>query len=194
MKIIRNLLAVVGLITLVAGGFACYKLKMLMDTLDPEIVSVYQKAGIRFLKDLDPGSAMTVMVPAKKGMTPEEVVDSLKSLAVQRNLLFVGESPFYKQVQALTEKPYRYISFLSFCDARVGMQMADYNDAYTAFMPCRIAVVQDKIDPKQVYMMMMDMDMLIHGGKPLPAELKAGALKVRDSLLALMSGAAQGQF
>jgi len=194
MKVLRNLLAIVGLVTVVGVSFVCYKLKLFMGNLDPDIIQVYQEAGSLFLKNLDPGESMVIVVPAKRGMTPEEVTDSLKSLAVQNNMLFVGESPFYKQVEAVTGKPYRFVSFLSFCDARVGMLMADYNDVYTAFMPCRIAVVQDKKDPQQIYLMMMNLDMLIHGGKPLPPELKAGAIKVSNALRAMITSAAQGQF
>ncbi|MEI6415316.1 MAG: hypothetical protein WCP34_13790 [Pseudomonadota bacterium] len=29
---------------------------------------------------------------------------------------------------------------------------------------------------------MMDLDMFIHGGKPLPPEVRAGAIRVRDAL------------
>ncbi|CAK0769303.1 DUF302 domain-containing protein [Gammaproteobacteria bacterium] len=194
MPIIRNILATIGLATVIIGGVGYYKVHDILNFLDPEAVRVYQKVGIRFLQNFDPGAAIVEVVPAKKGMKPEEVVDSLKSLAVQRNILFVGESPFYKQAQAVLGKPYRFVSFLSFCDVRVGVQMADYNRAYTAFMPCRIAVVQDKDDPEQVYLTMMDLDMFIFGGKTLPPELKANAIKVRDTLRALMEGAAQGQF
>jgi len=31
-------------------------------------------------------------------------------------------------------------------------------------------------------MHMMDLDMFIHGGKPLPPEVRAGAIRVRDAL------------
>ena len=77
-------------------------------------------------------------------LTPEDVKDALESLATARNFLFVSESRFSEAVEAKTGKSYRHISFMSFCDARVGKMMADYRDAYTGFMPCRIAVVENK--------------------------------------------------
>jgi hypothetical protein len=40
---------------------------------------------------------------------------------------------------------------------------------------------------------MMDLEMLIYGGKPLPPELKTAAIKVRDALDKLLKGAAQGE-
>lgn len=190
--LLRNLLALVGLVALVAGGVGYFKLKDLQAALDPGAAQLFQELGGTYMKTLDPGVAVVRTVPVKEGLKPEDVVDSLKSLAVQHGMLFVGESPFYKQVEAVTGKPYRFISFYSFCDASVGAMMIEYNSAYSAFMPCRIAVVEDQ--KGRLWLHMMSLDMFIHGGKPLPPDLKAGAIKVRDALDKIMQGAASGEF
>jgi uncharacterized protein (DUF302 family) len=59
-------------------------------------------------------------------------------------------------------------------------------------MPCRIAVVEDK--KGRIFLHMMSLDPFINGGKPLPPDLKAGAIKVRDALDKIMKGAAAGEF
>lgn len=192
MNFVKNLLAVVGLLALVLAAVAYVQVKSFAAKLDPEAFRVYQEVGSRFLDTLDPGTALVSVVKVKEGLTPEDVAESLKSLAVELNLLFVGEAPFYKQVQAVTGEPYRYISFFSFCDARVGALMADYNNTYTAFMPCRIALVEDP--DGTLWLQMMDLDMLIHGGKRLPEDLKQGALDVSRKLNALITRAAKGEF
>ena len=110
----------------------------------------------------DPGVAMMWSVPVKEGLTPDEVIDSMKSLATERNFLFVGESPFYKQVEAITGEKYRYVNFLSFCDAQVGKAMLEYRDQYSGFMPCRIALVEDK--DGRLWLHSMNLDLMIHGG------------------------------
>jgi len=190
--LLRNLLALVGLVALVAGGVGYFKFRDFQAALDPGAMQIFQELGGTYMKTLDPGVAVVRTVPVKEGMKPEDVVDSLKSLAVQHGMLFVGESPFYKQVEAVTGKPYRFISFYSFCDASVGAMMIEYNSAYSAFMPCRIAVAQDKNG--RLWLHMMSLDFFIHGGKPLPPDLKAGAIKVRDALDKIMQGAASGEF
>jgi len=190
--LLRNLLALVGLVALVAGGVGYFKFRDFQAALDPGAMQIFQELGGTYMKTLDPGVAVVRTVPVKEGMKPEDVVDSLKSLAVQHGMLFVGESPFYKQVEAVTGKPYRFISFYSFCDAGVGAMMIEYNSAYSAFMPCRIAVAEDKNG--RLWLHMMSLDMFIHGGKPLPPDLKAGAIKVRDALDKIMQGAATGEF
>ena len=191
MKFLRNLLAIIGLVAIGAGVAGWMAFNDFASRLDPEAFRVFREVGGKYLKDLDPGTAFVRVEKVKEGLTPQDVVDSLKSLAVQHNLLFVGEAPFYKQVEAVTGKPYRFIAFYSFCDARVGALMADYNNTYTAFMPCRIALVQDP--DGTLWLQMMDLELLIYGGKPLPPDLKAGAIKVREALNKLITGAAQGE-
>jgi hypothetical protein len=191
MKTLRNILAIIGLLAIVAVGAGWVAFNNFASRLDPEAFRVFREVGARYMKDLDPGNAFVRVERVKDGLKPEDVVDSLKSLAVQHNLLFVGEAPFYKQVEAVTGKPYRFIAFYSFCDALVGAMMADYNNTYTAFMPCRIALVQDP--DGTLWLQMMDLELLIYGGKPLPPELKAGAIKVREVLNTLIVGAAQGE-
>ena len=204
MRTIRNLLALIGLLVVVGGGYGFYKAwptltelrpalaKFDTNELDPKFVEMYVDFFKNLLESMDPGVAMTWSVPVDDGISIEEVKDSLKSIATERNLLFVGEAPFYKQVEAITGKPYRHVSFLSFCDAKVGMMMADYRDSYTGFMPCRISIVEDKNG--KLWLHSTNIDFMIHGGKELPPELKEKAIRVRDTMRAMMEGAAKGDF
>ncbi len=206
MRFIVNILAIIGLIAVTCVGIGYSKIngilseagmnigdvKNLMSELDPKAMEVYADFAKKFMVNKDLGDAMVWKVPVDEDIPVEDVTESLKSLATNYNLLFVGESPFYKQVEAVTGNPYRHVSFLSFCDVKVGVQMAEHNDSYTAFMPCRISVVED--NQGKLWLYSMNLDLMIHGGKELPPELKAGAIKVRDTLLAIMEGASHGEF
>jgi uncharacterized protein (DUF302 family) len=193
MRLIKNLLAIVGLIAIVAAGVTYYEAHRFLSQLDPGALGTYVDFARKLVATKDPGSAMVWSVPVDEGLGVDEVKESMKSIAANHNFLFVGESPFYKQAEAVTGKPYRYVSFLSFCDARVGMEMADYNNAYTAFMPCRIALVQDAKSGR-LSLWSLDLDMMIYGGKPLPPHLKEGALRVKNTIHEIMEGAAHGSF
>lgn len=192
MALIKNILAVIGLLFLVAAGYLFVRVWPAVSEFDPEFTTVYADFAGKLLEVKDPGVAMMWSEPVDEGLTPEDVIESLKSIATERNFLFVGESPFSKQVEAVTGEPYRYINFLSFCDARVGKMMADYRNAYTGFMPCRIAVVEDQSG--RLWLYTMNLDLMIYGGKTLPPELKESAIKVRDTIMAMMEGAAKGEF
>jgi uncharacterized protein (DUF302 family) len=192
MALIRNLLAVVGLVAIAAILVLAILIGPKLAEFDPKLPQIYGEFAARLLETGDPGVAMMWAEPVQEGLSTDEVVDSLKSLATTNNLLFVGESPFYKQVEAITGDTYRYVNFLSFCDAMVGKMMLEYRDQYSGFMPCRIALVEDREGNLTLYS--MNLDMMIHGGKPLPADLKQEALRVRDTLLTIMKGAAAGEF
>ncbi|WP_133511765.1 DUF302 domain-containing protein [Candidatus Thiosymbion oneisti] len=192
MKLIRNLLALIGLLAVLAVAAVAVRLGPTLAKFDDRFLAVYQEFAGKLLKTGDPGVSMMWSVPVAADLSAEEVVESMKSIAVSRNLLFVGESPFYKQVRAITGEDYRYVNFLSFCDAQVGKKMLEYRDHYSGFMPCRIALVEDKNG--RLWMYTMNLDLMIHGGKELPEDLKTDAIRVRENIMAIMEGAAKGEF
>lgn len=192
MGVIKNLLAVLGLLVLLGAGYGGIALLPVMKEFDPDYLNTYIGFAKRLLETKDPGNAMVYSVKVNDGVSVEDVKESMKSLASARNFLFVGEAKFYKQVEAVTGKPYRHISFMSFCDAGVGKMMADYNDVYTSFMPCRIAIVEDKTG--KLWLHTMSLDLMIHGGKELPPELKKEAMRVWKVIQEIMEGAAKGDF
>jgi uncharacterized protein (DUF302 family) len=192
MTLIRNLLALIGALTLIVLLVSAIWLGPRLASFDPEFVPTYSSFAANLLATGDPGGAMMWSVPVEDGLSVDDVIDSLKSLATTNNLLFVGESPFYQQVEAVTGEPYRYVNFLSFCDAQVGKMMLEYRNHYSGFMPCRIALVEDR--EGQLWLFSMNLDFMIYGGKELPAELKQSAISVRDTLRGMMEGAAAGEF
>jgi uncharacterized protein (DUF302 family) len=193
MSLIRTLLAAVGFVVVIGGGYGYMQLAPILAEFDPGYMKMYTEFATKLLTTKDPGEAMMWAVPVEDpDLTPDDVIDSLKSIASSENFLFVGAAPFYKQVKAQTGKDYRHITFLSFCDARVGKMMADYRDAYTGFMPCRISLVEDK--EGKLWMYSMNLDMMIYGGKKLPPELRKEALRVSGVLQKMMNGAAKGEF
>jgi uncharacterized protein (DUF302 family) len=192
MSFLRNLLALLGLVVVVAGGWGYQTYAPTLKSFDPGFVGVYKDFAVRLLETGDPGVAMMWAVPVEEGVEVDDVIESLKSQAAARNMLFVGESPFYKQVEAMTGEAYRYINFVSFCSAKVGKLMLEYQDHYSGFMPCRIAIVEDK--QGKLWLYSMNLDLMIHGGKELPADLKEGALFVRKNIWEMMQSGARGEF
>jgi uncharacterized protein (DUF302 family) len=192
MKLIRNLLALIGLVALLATGYGYFRLAPTLSEFDPGFMATYGEFASKLLESGDPGVSMMWSVQVQEGLSPEEVIDSMKSIATSESFLFVGESPFYKQIKAITGEDYRYVNFLSFCDARVGKRMLEYRDQYSGFMPCRIALVEDKSG--RLWLYSMNLDIMIHGGKQLPEDLKADASRVRDTIRRIMDGAAAGEF
>jgi uncharacterized protein (DUF302 family) len=192
MSFIRNALAIIGLIVLVGLVVGYTTLAPKLSEFDPRLLEAYAEFGNKLLNTGDPGQSMMWSVEVNDDLSPEDVVEALKSLAIERNFLFVGEFAFYKQVETLTGEEYRYLNFLSFCDARVAKMMLEYQNAYSGFMPCRIALVEDNQGTLHLYS--MNLDLMIHGGKELPPELKKEVLRIRNNLREMMDKAAAGEF
>ncbi len=192
MKFIRNILAIVGLLAVVGVGLFVVQIWNATRDFDPNAFGLYQEFATNLLETRDIADAFVWTVPVEEGISADEVKESMRSLAVARDFLFVGEAPFYKQAEAVTGEPMRHVSLMNFCDVRVGIKMIDQNEAYTAFMPCTISVVEDQ--EGKLWLYTLNMDFLIHGAKELPPDLKSDALRIRRTMREIMEGAAKGEF
>lgn len=118
----------------------------------------------------------------------DDAIESLKLRANQHNLKLVGSSPLYKEIQALTGKPARRMEIFSFCDGLVAQQMIAADPQIIAFMPCRIAVLEDEQGGRWLVTMMMDELTIQH----MPAVLRPKAQRIMDALKDAMSAASRG--
>ncbi|MEO1765731.1 DUF302 domain-containing protein [Thiobacter aerophilum] len=131
-----------------------------------------------------------IKMPLAKGVSLEDAEQSLKLRANALNMKLVAELPLSKQVEAITGKPSRQATIFQFCDAMTARQMLDYSLDFAAYLPCRIALVED--EKGQGWLVMMDLNMLINAANLKP-ELKAKAIEVRDMLESIMRAGANGE-
>ena len=195
MNVIRNILAIVGVLAIVAAGVLYPKIsayKARFAEFDPNAGDVYMDMMGKLMETGNAAEATVWKVKADDGLTYDDVASSLASITNEVNLLNVGTLPFYKQVQAVTGKPYRKVTFFLVCDAAIGAMMLDHSDAYSAYMPCRISLVEAK--DGSIWLYSLNMDPMIYGGTPLPDDVKAKALEVKSKILEIMNRAAKGDF
>ena len=127
-----------------------------------------------------------------EGVTAEDAAEAMSSVATELNIKAVGILPLSKEVEAKTGKKQRLLTIYQYCNPLTAMTMVEYSDAFSAYLPCRIAMVEDKKGKVWVYA--LDMDMMIHGGKTLPDNLLKEANKVKDVILQIMEAGATGEF
>ncbi len=192
MSLIRNLFALFGVIALIALGGGWLWIQDRIGGLDPEAVRIYTDMMEKVLTTGDGVEATVWRIPVEEGLTAEDVEETLKFVANEHNLSNVGELPLYKDVEAKTGKPYRFVKIYMFCNSVTAAKMLDYSDAFSAYLPCRISLVEDK--QGRLWLIALNMDLMIHGGAPLPPKLKAEALQVKDYILDLMHRGATGEF
>lgn len=142
---------------------------------------------------------INIMVAKKKvddGVSFDEVIDSMKLRANKRNFKFVGHSPLYKDVVAITGKTDTpRVEIFSFCDATVARDILDYVPEFIAFLPCRIAVLEDS--KKAIWLVTLDWDVrwLDTSNHPdkITKELHDKAVNIRDAIEDIMNAGAKGE-
>ena len=192
---LRNLLAVIGLAAVVAAGYAMVKLQPAYTTLasfEDNAMDVFADMGVKLIETGNMAEASIWKVPVDEGMTAADVEETMKFVANEHNFKNVGEMPLYKEVEAMSGEPYRYVKIFMFCNALTASRMLDYNDAFSSYLPCRITLIEDK--EGKLWLYTLNMDGMIYGGKPLPAELKEEAENVKEIILDIMNRGATGEF
>lgn len=127
-------------------------------------------------------------VQIQSGVSFDDAAESLKLRANQHNLKFVGSSPLYKEIAALTGKPAKRMEIFSFCDGLTALKMIEANPLTISFMPCRIALVEDGEGKRWVVSMLMDKAMI----RRLPSDTRKDAERVMGFLKDMMLAASNG--
>ncbi len=195
MGAIRNLLAIIGLAAIIAAGYAYSRMQPIMTSLDQfedKSMDVFIDMGEKLIETQSMAEASIWKIPVEEGLTAEDVEQTMKFVANEHNFKNVGEMPLYKEVEAMSGQPYRYVKIFMFCNALTASRMLDYSDAFSSYLPCRITLIEDK--EGKLWLYTLNMDGMIYGGKPLPAELKEEAENVKEIILDIMNRGATGEF
>lgn len=195
MNIIKNGLTIIGALSIMAMLLAVYTIEPVyhrFNSFDDKVFDVYQSL---FNKILDTGNVAEATVwkmQVDKDIKASKVEEVMRLVANEHDFKVVGELPFYKQVETDKGKPFRFMKGYMFCNSLTAAKMVRYSDAFSAYLPCRITLVEDKAGNLWLYS--LNMDLIIHGGTPLPEELKNEVLKVKETILDIMKRGASGKF
>ncbi|MCU7856489.1 MAG: DUF302 domain-containing protein, partial [Candidatus Thiodiazotropha sp. (ex Lucinoma borealis)] len=115
-----------------------------------------------------------VQMSVKDGVTKDDAVQALMSRAAEINLKYVARQQVSKELEARGLKT-PYLDIFQFCNPEDARKMIMHDPIYAAYMPCRIAMVEDK--EGKLWLMMLNLDMLINS-ELLPPELTEIAIRV----------------
>ena len=195
MNFVRNIFALIGVLVFLAIAAASPFFLQVKDRLaqfDEQALATYAEMAQKILDTGNAADATVWKVKVNEGLTADDVDQTIKLVANEHNIKNVGELPLYQQVAAMTGKPYRFVKIYMFCNALTAAKMLDYSDAYGAYLPCRLSLIEDKQGALWIYT--LNMDPMIYGGLPLPADLKQEAIKVKDIMLDVLKRGSAGDF
>jgi uncharacterized protein (DUF302 family) len=195
MGFIKNILAFIGLLAVVGLVYGYQKFGSDMEAMghfDPEFKTTYMQMWDTLKKTGNSADATVWVVPLEEGVSPEDAEEAMKIVANDLNIMSVGEQPLSEQVALQTGEDQRFLKIFQYCDPATAMKMVEHTDAFAAYLPCRIAMVEGKDGLYRLYS--LNMDLMIHGGAELPAELKEEALRIKETIQKIMSSGASGDF
>ena len=129
-------------------------------------------------------------LPLAKGVKPKDAIDAIRSKAIDLNMKLVAHQPLSAELKARGVDS-RRIEIFQFCNPYDARVMVNHNPIYAAYMPCKIALVEDKSG--QHWLMMISLDMVINKN-PLPLVVKKTAERVNNTLKKILRAGASGQF
>ena len=183
-------IAAVGLAIWV--GPTLWSYKTAFDSFDENAIATYREMGDKLVETGNPAAATVWTQKVADGLSFEEVDESIKAVAIDRNIRGVGELPLGDQVSAMEGKPWRKLNIYLYCNPLTAAKMIEHDISYAAYLPCRVSLVED--EKGELWITTLNMDMMIHGGKPLPPELLAEALEVKDIMQDILKRASEGDF
>ena len=131
-----------------------------------------------------------VKMPLADDVTADDAIEALQSKSVELNMKFVAHQPLSKELESRGVETGR-LEIFQFCNPMDAHEMVKFNPIFAAYMPCRIALVEDQ--QGKTWLMMLNLDMLINNS-PLTPELREIAERVNDTLTQIMEAGATGEF
>jgi uncharacterized protein (DUF302 family) len=167
--------------------------EMISPTLHPDAMEkVYMPMTNTLLDTGDITMASIVRVKVADDVSNEDVEEAMESIATAEGIRSVGMLPLSEMVELQTGEKQRFLKIFQYCSPRTAMVMVDHSDAFSAYLPCRLALIQDKEGQRWLYT--LDMNAMIYGGAPLPDYLLEKAIEVQRVITAIQVGGAEGDF
>jgi len=161
--------------------------------------NMYQ--GLMMLSPLSLRDMISIMadkMPVAEDVSFDDAIDSMKLRANEINFKFVGHSPLWKDIVAITgDENTPRVEIFNFCDAVVARKVLDHAPEFIVFIPCRIALIEDA--DRKLWVMTLDWDvnwlnLAQNPNSVLDKELREEAIRIREGIRYIMEGAASGDF
>jgi len=188
---IKNLLALIGAVVLVAGLGGYMKMGSKISALDSGALPAYMNMFNEVLENGDPAKAMMKEFVVQEDVENEDVVDSIKALAEEYNMRVVGDTKMFNIPDAKGDEV-KFVENISLCSLFIAKKFLNHSRYFGGFMPCRIMLVEYG-SGKRV-LITMDLELAIHGGYTLPPEMLELATEVQTAMVEIPERAAKGDF
>ncbi len=123
------------------------------------------------------------------GMTAEKAAETMLAQARKIGLKKVAQQRVSRFLEKKGVKT-PHLSIYQFCNPMDARQMVMADPVFSAYMPCRISIAEDR--KGKLWLMMLNLDMLINS-EFLPDDVVKTAVKVNQQMLSVMAAGARGK-
>jgi uncharacterized protein (DUF302 family) len=136
-----------------------------------------------------PKIADTVLkMPLASGVSADDAIESMKLRANALNFKLVAHLPLSQQLQSMGIDSKR-VEIFQFCDAAIAHDMISHDIDFSAYLPCRITLIEDK--DGNTWLVTLDLNLVIRTADLSP-DLMQKAIQVRDTLREIIEAGASG--
>ena len=193
MNMLKNILSIIGAITIIGVLIAYISFGPKVSKLDPAAMGLYVKMAENVMNTGDAAASMVKVVPLKEGVAPQDAIESIKSIIEENNMLVVSDTIMFRSGEKdYAGNPTRHVQIISVCNKQIAREFIDYSKAFGAFMPCRIILIEGK--DGGYYLATMKLDLMIAGGHPLTPEMREMAEKIATTMYKAVDKGAKGEW
>lgn len=125
----------------------------------------------------------------RDGISRDDAIEAMRSKAVELNMRLVGEQHVSKALEERGDKT-PYLAIFQFCNLEDAKTIVNHDPVYAAYMPCRVALTEDKTG--KYWLMMLNLDILIDN-QLISKEVVRTVIGVNQKMLEIMVAGATGQ-
>ncbi|HIQ27322.1 MAG TPA: DUF302 domain-containing protein [Sulfurovum sp.] len=202
MRFVKGIFTLIGVMVVVGFLFAFVKYDLgtriaQVSKLDSQALPEYMRMFDKVLTTGDPAKGMVrkVKMVIPEGMTKQEAfenaIEIMDEVASEYGLAMVDSKTMprngklFKDGGLLTH-------IRSYCSPSIADRFLSHSGEFIGFMPCRIGIIEEPNG--DIYLYTMSMELMIHGGIPLRAELAELANEVKMGMYTMMDKAAEGDY
>jgi uncharacterized protein (DUF302 family) len=155
-----------------------------------KIIGATSPPNLKKMPKMDFAQLMVTKKPISEEVEIDEAIDSLKLRANELNVKSVAYHNLTEDYQKLGLPNIKRTEIFQFCDPRLGKAMLEHDISYSAYMPCRIALVEDETG--KGWFIRLNLKVLIASAQ-LPPDLHKQAIQFSDKITEIVEAGANGE-
>jgi len=122
----------------------------------------------------------------------EDIQEAMESVATEEGIRSVGMLPLSEMVELQTGEKQRFLKIYQYISPRDSVTLSNYNSEFSALLPIRIALSEDKNG--RLWLYSIDTDSIFRSEKTMNPEVDKLLSTLKSTINAIMNAGATGNF